>query len=256
MTTIDERGLSHLKEPTLSYTPYSLVDPAQHQPLAARGRLCRAALLVSSVMVIGSLFVTKVGLDSRDAVSLASVVAKGSKKGPAPLSVKDPVEMGFPPIPCASMVNSAPLGSAPARLLCLLRARLAALGHSPEVASPLGVRPLPRVRVRAASTAAADGTAASDLSGARAPRRQPSCGARTRGTRRGPRAPGGRTSPSATARRPTPTSSPCPISSPWAPASSSTTPPPRRRATTSSSRWPAWPSRCCSSRSILLLPRD
>ena len=97
MRSSDEPELSHLKEPMLSYTPYSLVDPAQHQPLAARGRLCRAALLVSSVMVIGSLFVTKVGLDSRDAVSLASVVASGHKKSPAPLSVKDPVSMGFPP---------------------------------------------------------------------------------------------------------------------------------------------------------------
>ena len=108
MVTVDERELSHLKEPTFSYTPYSLVDPAQHQPLAARGRLCRTALLVSSVLVIGSLFVTKVGLDSRDAVSLASVVATRSKKSPAPLSVKDPVGMGFPPIPRASMVKVPP----------------------------------------------------------------------------------------------------------------------------------------------------
>ena len=51
-----------------------------------------------------------------------------------------------------------PLGSTPARLLCLLRAHLAALGssaHSQEEAGPsLGAQPLPRVLERAASKAA------------------------------------------------------------------------------------------------------
>ena len=56
MAAVEERGAAHqLNEPSLSHTPYSLVDPAQHERLAARGRLCRTALLVSSVMVIGSL---------------------------------------------------------------------------------------------------------------------------------------------------------------------------------------------------------
>ena len=53
--------------------------------------------------------------------------------------------------------QSAPLGSAPARLLCLARARLAALAgstHSQDEASPLGAQPLPRVLEVAASEAA------------------------------------------------------------------------------------------------------
>ena len=98
MAPVKERGAAHhLNEPSLSHTPYSLVDPAQHERLAARGRLCRTALLVSSVMVIGSLFATKAGLDARDAASLPSLLASRSKKHPAPLSVKDPVALGYPP---------------------------------------------------------------------------------------------------------------------------------------------------------------
>jgi hypothetical protein len=48
--------------------------------------------------------------------------------------------------------QSAPLGSAPAQLLCLLRARLAALGSwalPGEEAGPRGAQPLPRVLERA-----------------------------------------------------------------------------------------------------------
>ena len=96
MAPVEERGA--LNEPALSHTPYSLIHPAQHERLAARGRLCRTALLVSSVMVIGSVFATTAGLDARDAASLPSLLASRRKKRPAPLSVKDPVDLGYPPL--------------------------------------------------------------------------------------------------------------------------------------------------------------
>ena len=53
--------------------------------------------------------------------------------------------------------SKCPLASAPARLLCLLRARLAAPGSVAlpgGEASPQGMQPLPRVLERAASKAA------------------------------------------------------------------------------------------------------
>ena len=97
-----------------------------------------------------------------------------------PMSMSRPATASSRPSTAAQqLAQSAPLGSAPALLLCLFRARPAALGSSAlpgREAGPLGAQPVPRLLEPAASKAA-DCTA-SDRAG-------PAAGIRAEGRRLG-----------------------------------------------------------------------